>query len=223
MASRNRAGSVRAAGGRHPCPGSASAAHRATAPMPTVLPKSAARWSMSSPTSGRSRHSPRTRASAGGFAQLLHTETTAHRDSLMYIERMRVLHDLGLWLMAGALLIWSLVSVGPGKDQPRRCDFDCGGSLSHPPRLARSRICGGQRDPVRLANCRCDPGDRRGPQGGRRPGCAAAGAAGRQHRLRECRLFLSLRAARCFAASACGSNGVSMSVWSVHPAPASRP
>jgi len=31
-----------------------------------------------------------------GFAQLLQTETTAHRDSLMHIERMRVLHDLGL-------------------------------------------------------------------------------------------------------------------------------
>src|SRR5947209_8083600 len=32
--------------------------------MPTGLPKSAARWSMSSPTSGRPRHSPRTRGSA---------------------------------------------------------------------------------------------------------------------------------------------------------------
>src|SRR6202022_1443598 len=45
-----------------------------------------------------------------GFAQLLRTETTAHRDSLMYIERMRVLHDLGLWVMACALLVWSLRS-----------------------------------------------------------------------------------------------------------------
>src|SRR5438132_5127657 len=43
-----------------------------------------------------------------GFAQLLQTETTAHRDSLMFIERLRILHDLGLWLMASALLIWSL-------------------------------------------------------------------------------------------------------------------
>src|ERR1700737_4939959 len=43
-----------------------------------------------------------------GFAQLLHTEMTAHRDSVMYIERIRVLHDLGLWLMASAILIWSL-------------------------------------------------------------------------------------------------------------------
>ena len=42
------------------------------------------------------------------FAQLLSTEATAHRNSLMYIERMRVLHDLGLWLMAGGMLIWSL-------------------------------------------------------------------------------------------------------------------
>jgi ATP-binding cassette subfamily B protein len=42
------------------------------------------------------------------FAQLLNTEATAHRNSLMYIERMRVLHDLGLWLMAGGILIWSL-------------------------------------------------------------------------------------------------------------------
>jgi ATP-binding cassette, subfamily B, bacterial len=42
------------------------------------------------------------------FAQLLNSEATAHRNSLMYIERMRVLHDLSLWLMAGGMLIWSL-------------------------------------------------------------------------------------------------------------------
>ena len=42
------------------------------------------------------------------FAQLLQTEASAHRDSLIYIERMRVLHDLGLWLMAGGMLICSL-------------------------------------------------------------------------------------------------------------------
>jgi ATP-binding cassette, subfamily B, bacterial len=53
------------------------------------------------------------------FAQLLETEATAHRGSLLYIEAMRVLHDLGLWLMAGGMLVWTLVlwsrgSVTPG-------------------------------------------------------------------------------------------------------------
>ena len=52
------------------------------------------------------------------FAQLLQTETTAHRNSLMYIERMRVLHDLGLWLMAGAILIWSLNLWSKGRITP---------------------------------------------------------------------------------------------------------
>src|SRR5262249_14309542 len=33
-----------------------------------------------------------------GFDRLLQTETRAHRDSLMYIERMRVFHDFSLWL-----------------------------------------------------------------------------------------------------------------------------
>jgi ATP-binding cassette, subfamily B, bacterial len=55
----------------------------------------------------------------GRFAQLLETEATAHRGSLMYIEAMRVLHDLGLWLMAGGMLVWTLVlwsrgSISPG-------------------------------------------------------------------------------------------------------------
>ncbi|TMJ58398.1 MAG: ABC transporter ATP-binding protein [Alphaproteobacteria bacterium] len=53
-----------------------------------------------------------------GFAQLLQTETTAHRDSLIYIERMRVLHDLSLWLMAGAMLIWSLSLWRHGRISP---------------------------------------------------------------------------------------------------------
>jgi ATP-binding cassette subfamily B protein len=53
-----------------------------------------------------------------GFAQLLQTETTAHRDSLMHIERMRVLHDLGLWLMAVAMLIWSLSLWSSGRISP---------------------------------------------------------------------------------------------------------
>ncbi|MBV8133504.1 MAG: ABC transporter ATP-binding protein [Alphaproteobacteria bacterium] len=52
------------------------------------------------------------------FAQLLQTETTAHRNSLMYIERMRALHDLGLWLMAGAILIWSLNLWSKGRISP---------------------------------------------------------------------------------------------------------
>jgi ATP-binding cassette subfamily B protein len=44
----------------------------------------------------------------GRFERLLGVEKTSHRDSLMYIERMRVLHDLGLWLMAGGMLTWTL-------------------------------------------------------------------------------------------------------------------
>jgi ATP-binding cassette subfamily B protein len=52
------------------------------------------------------------------FAQLLNTEGTAHRDSVMYIERMRVLHDLALWLMAGGMLIWSLHLWSKGKISP---------------------------------------------------------------------------------------------------------
>jgi ATP-binding cassette subfamily B protein len=55
----------------------------------------------------------------GRFAQPLETEASAHRGSLMYIEAMRVLHDLGLWLMAVGMLVWTLVlwsrgSVTPG-------------------------------------------------------------------------------------------------------------
>src|SRR5438132_460111 len=53
-----------------------------------------------------------------GFDQLLQTETTAHRDSLMYIERIRVLHDLSLWSMAGAMLIWSLSLWRQGRISP---------------------------------------------------------------------------------------------------------
>ena len=52
------------------------------------------------------------------FAQLLNTEATAHRNSLMYIERIRVLHDLGLWLMAGGMLIWSLHLWSKGRISP---------------------------------------------------------------------------------------------------------
>jgi ATP-binding cassette, subfamily B, bacterial len=52
------------------------------------------------------------------FVQLLNTEATTHRNSLMYIERMRVLHDLGLWLMAGGMLIWSLHLWSKGRISP---------------------------------------------------------------------------------------------------------
>jgi ATP-binding cassette subfamily B protein len=52
------------------------------------------------------------------FAQLLNTEATAHQNSVMYIERMRVLHDLALWLMAGGMLIWSLHLWSKGKISP---------------------------------------------------------------------------------------------------------
>ena len=43
------------------------------------------------------------------FERLLKTEEGSHRDSLMYVERMRVLHDLGMWLMAGGMLAWTLI------------------------------------------------------------------------------------------------------------------
>ena len=52
------------------------------------------------------------------FAQLLNTEATTHRNSRMYIERMRVLHDSGLWLMAGGMLIWSLYLWSKGRISP---------------------------------------------------------------------------------------------------------
>src|SRR6516162_439330 len=52
------------------------------------------------------------------FAQLLNTEATAHRSSLIYIERMRVMHDLALWLMAGGMLIWSLHLWSKGSISP---------------------------------------------------------------------------------------------------------
>lgn len=54
----------------------------------------------------------------GRFAQLLETEATAHRGSLLYIEAMRVLHDLGLWLMAGGMLVWILVLWSRGRVTP---------------------------------------------------------------------------------------------------------
>jgi ATP-binding cassette subfamily B protein len=42
------------------------------------------------------------------FAALLATEEGAHRGSLFYVERLRVLHDLALWLVSGGMLLWAL-------------------------------------------------------------------------------------------------------------------
>lgn len=52
------------------------------------------------------------------FAQLLNTEECAHRHSLMYIERLRALHDLALWLMAGGMLGWTLILWSNGTASP---------------------------------------------------------------------------------------------------------
>jgi ATP-binding cassette, subfamily B, bacterial len=54
----------------------------------------------------------------GRFERLLEIEKTAHRDSLMYIERIRVLHDLGLWMMAGGMLAWTLYLWSKGQVSP---------------------------------------------------------------------------------------------------------
>ncbi|HJU18226.1 MAG TPA: ABC transporter ATP-binding protein [Stellaceae bacterium] len=42
------------------------------------------------------------------FAELLGGEAHAQRGSLLYIERLRVLHDASLWLMGGSLLVWAV-------------------------------------------------------------------------------------------------------------------
>lgn len=52
------------------------------------------------------------------FERLLKSEERAHRDSLMYVERLRVLHDIALWLMAGGMLSWTLVLWSEGKVSP---------------------------------------------------------------------------------------------------------
>jgi ATP-binding cassette, subfamily B, bacterial len=52
------------------------------------------------------------------FERLLEAEKTAHRGSVMYIERIRVLHDLGLWLMAGGMLTWTLYLWSKGQVSP---------------------------------------------------------------------------------------------------------
>ncbi len=54
----------------------------------------------------------------GRFERLLEIEKKSHRDSLMYVEGMRVLHDLGLWLMAGGMLAWTLYLWSKGQVSP---------------------------------------------------------------------------------------------------------
>jgi ATP-binding cassette subfamily B protein len=54
----------------------------------------------------------------GRFERLLRGEQDAHRDSLMHVERMRVLHDLALWLMAGGMLAWTLHLWSEGRVSP---------------------------------------------------------------------------------------------------------
>ena len=54
----------------------------------------------------------------GRFERLLRIEQDAHRDSLMYVERLRVLHDLALWLMAGGMLAWTLHLWSEGRVSP---------------------------------------------------------------------------------------------------------
>ncbi len=61
--------------------------------------------------------SARTRERAR-FERLLQGEESAHRGSLMYVERLRVCHDLGLWLMAGGMLAWTLYLWSQGTISP---------------------------------------------------------------------------------------------------------
>jgi ATP-binding cassette, subfamily B, bacterial len=49
------------------------------------------------------------------FEHLLEAEADAHRESLFYVERMRVGHDIGLWLMAGSILGWSVYLWSRGR------------------------------------------------------------------------------------------------------------
>jgi ATP-binding cassette, subfamily B, bacterial len=52
------------------------------------------------------------------FERLLDIEKTSQHHSLMYIERMRVLHDLGLWLISGGMLAWTLYLWSKGQVSP---------------------------------------------------------------------------------------------------------
>jgi ATP-binding cassette, subfamily B, bacterial len=157
-----------------------------------------------------------------GFAQLLQTETTAHRDSLMYIERMRVLHDLGLWLMASAMLIWSLSLWKQGRIRPGDVILTVAVAfrILHGSRdLAFAAVNATQfvsriADAIQVIGEDHKVVDGPGARQLLRPGGSIAF---------ENVDFSYPSGRRCFAASACGSNGATMSVWSVHPAPASRP
>jgi ATP-binding cassette subfamily B protein len=52
------------------------------------------------------------------FERLFEAEAGAHQESLFYVERMRVAHDLALWLMAGSILGWSVYLWSLGKISP---------------------------------------------------------------------------------------------------------
>src|ERR1700730_2605400 len=145
-----------------------------------------------------------------GFDQLLQTETTAHRDSLMYIERMRVLHDLCLWLMASAMLIWSLSLWRQGRISPGDVILTVAVAfrILHGSRdLAFAAVNATQfvsriADAIQVIGEDHKVVDGPGARQLLRPGGSIAF---------EMSTFPILRGRRCFAASACGSNGVSMS------------
>src|SRR5215469_7160280 len=52
------------------------------------------------------------------FERLLKSEESAHRNSLMYVERLRTLHDLASWLMAAGMLTWTLWLWSKGQVSP---------------------------------------------------------------------------------------------------------
>ena len=54
----------------------------------------------------------------GRFERLLEIEKESQCHSLMYNERMRVLHDLGLWLVSGGMLAWTLHLWSKGRVSP---------------------------------------------------------------------------------------------------------
>jgi ATP-binding cassette, subfamily B, bacterial len=54
----------------------------------------------------------------GRFERLLEIEKASHSHSLMYSERMRVLHDLGLWLVSSGMLAWTLYLWSKGQVSP---------------------------------------------------------------------------------------------------------
>jgi len=49
------------------------------------------------------------------LAQKLRTEATAQRESWMYLEKTRVVHDICLWVMAGGMLMWAVSSWSAGQ------------------------------------------------------------------------------------------------------------